>query len=277
MTQTMTEQKTQRSSNRIAEIDILRGIAVFLMIFDHMMFDIFGLMPSVFADFPRAGFSAALCRAAQSYWSWDVRIVLRYAVVFVFLSVTGICCSFSRSNLKRGCRLMLVALALTAVTLGVGILVDDIDMMVAFGVLHCIALTLIIIGLLEKLGTGKWVYLALGVLMLIIGIMLESESRFVSFEQGDIPMTVLRAVLGFVSCGSDSFPLPLNGGQIFIGVFLGKHLYSQRRSLIKNAKYPENALTLVGRHSLAVYCAHQMIIPLIFGVILLLCGFSISI
>ena len=72
---------------------------------------------------------------------------------------------------------MLMALALTAVTLGVGILVDDIDMMVAFGVLHCIALTLIIIGLIIIIGNrdnkyGFWMGIlgiVLGVIYIIIG------------------------------------------------------------------------------------------------------------
>ena len=41
-------------ANRIIEIDVLRGICVFLMIFDHAFYDIFGILP-VLTNFPIFG------------------------------------------------------------------------------------------------------------------------------------------------------------------------------------------------------------------------------
>ena len=85
----------QKKGTRIYELDLFRGIAVLLMIFDHFMYDLGWLFPVLFSDYPRPGFSASLRNAALFYWGWDVRLAVRCAVVFVFLALTGVCCSFS--------------------------------------------------------------------------------------------------------------------------------------------------------------------------------------
>ena len=89
-------------------------------------------------------------------------------------------------------------------------------------------------------------------------------------------ITVFESIIGLCSSGSDHFPILFNGGQIFIGVFLGKQLYSKRQSLFKKAKYHNNIVTFTGRNSLIVYFAHQIIVPVVLGVILLILGFNIN-
>ncbi len=272
----MKERSPLKSKNRITELDLLRGIAVLLMIFDHFMFDMWGLFPSVFAEYPTAsGPWRDIYDTAYKYWFWDVREIVRTAVVFVFLSLTGICCSFSRSNIKRGLKLGGVSLLLSAATFAVGYLVGDIDIGIAFGVLHCIAVMLLIVGLLEKLHTHKALYLIIGILMTALGIILERDQPYVSYNSMPFFKILFETVLGTVSSGGDSFSLFFNGGQILIGVFLGKALYSRRRSLIFK-KYHSNIVTFVGRHSLAVYVIHQAAIPVIVGGIMLLCGFTLA-
>ncbi len=261
-------------SNRITELDLFRGIAVILMIFDHLMFDLWGLFPSVFADYPaRNGFWWKVYETAYEYWFWDVRVLVRGVVVFVFLALTGICCSFSRSNVKRAGKLFIVALLMSAVTFAVGYAIGDLDIGILFGVLHCIAVTLFLVGLLEKLRADKLVYLSVGILMLAAGIYLGRSVPYISY--GSIPTLQLlwRTVIGTAECGGDSFPLLLCGGQIMIGVFLGKWLYAKRKPLLFK-KYKNNLLTFVGRHSLLVYVVHQIAIPVIVGGVMLLCGFK---
>ena len=268
--------KKDKLVNRIIEIDILRGICVFLMIFDHFMYDIFALMPMIF-DFPKqAGNSYEVYNFAIKYWVWPVREVMHYVICFFFLAITGICCSFSKSNLKRGVQLLLISLALTLVTLIAGLIIGDVDMVIVFGVLHCIATTLIIIGILERFIPHKHFYLIMGLIMTVFGIFLELDSIYISFTSGNIFLTVIETIIGISASGSDHFPILLNGGQIFIGVFLGKQLYSKRKSLFKNSKYKNNIVTFTGRNSLLVYFAHQIIVPIVLGIILLICGFNIN-
>ena len=265
--------ENEKLTSRIAELDILRAAAVLLMIFDHAMFDIWGLLPGVFSGFPpTVGAWAEIYKTARAYWSWDVRIIVRVVVVFVFLALTGICCSFSRSNIKRGAKLLALAMALSVATDILGAVIGDRDMVILFGVLHCIAVTLILIGVCKLFIKSKWFYLAAGILMIGLGLYLEKDQVYMSLYSNEPLRVLLATITGEASSGSDNFSLFLYGGQIFVGVFLGELLYSERRSRL-GLEYKNNLVTATGRHSLVVYIAHQAIIPIIFAGILLLCGF----
>ena len=278
--QTRKERRAEALKNRVTELDVFRGVAVLLMILDHLAYDFWGLLPMAFRDYPaKEGFSRTLRDLALSYWTWDVRSVVRYAVLFVFLGLTGICCSFSRSNLKRGLKLLAAAMVLTAGTLAVGWLVGDFDITITFGVLHCISVTLILIGILEKLSANKWVYLALGVVLTGFGIWLRARGvPFASYSSAPFPILLGKGILGLADIGSDCFALPFHGGQIFLGVFLGKVLFRDRKPVYrKPTLYRNNFLTFVGRNSLWIYLLHQFLLPVAAGIVLLLCGFHLNI
>ena len=259
-------------SSRAYELDLLRGIAVLFMIFDHFMFDLCGLLPALFSDYPRK-----LMRLAYDYWYWDVRTVVRVVIVFAFLALTGICCSFSRDNLKRGFKLLLVALGLTAVTFVAGKVVGDSEMMIVFGVLHAIAVSLLLVGLLEKLHTNKWVYLALGTLLCILAIAIEltHDVYLVSYSSDNFFVLLGKAILGTVQIGFDCFALPLTCGQIFVGVFLGKQFYKNRTSAF-GLNYRREPIAFLGRHSLLVYFAHQVILPVLAAIVLICMGYTLA-
>lgn len=259
--------------NRIPELDLLRGIAVLLMIFDHFMYDLAFLMPSLFPKFPAPGtLWAVAVLAATGYWGWIVRTVFRYVILAFFLLLTGICCTFSKSNLIRGAKLFSLALALSFATFGLGIFTHDPDVTITFGVLHCISIALLLVGVTEKRFPNKWLYLAVGTVLTAAGAVFYSRARFVSYNEIDFLPAALGQFLGIMVAGGDSFPFPLFGGQIFIGVWLGKTLYPTRRSLVQRP-YRNTLLTFIGRNSLWVYFAHQIILPLLLGGILLLSGY----
>lgn len=267
--------KKDKLAKRIIELDILRGIAVVLMMFDHLMYDFIGILPMVFKDYP-----FDLYYYAQAYWNWDVRIIVRYFILFIFLGISGICCSFSKSNLSRGIKLMIFAMLLTLATNIIGRFINDPDLMITFGVLHCIALSLILIGLLEKITSNKWIYLAVGLIMVSVGLYLHISPEYGNYQYYDgVPMyqAILEQIVGINKYGGDCFPLFLHGGQIFIGVFLGKLLYANKKSLFKKSKYKNNVLTFIGRNSLIVYFAHQIILPVLAGLVLLILGYSLNI
>lgn len=258
--------------NRAYELDLLRGISVLLMILDHFMFDLWGLLPSLFADYPRK-----LMRFAYNYWYWDVRTVVRVAVVFAFLALTGICCTFSRNNLKRGFKLLLVALGLTAATYLAGVVMGESETMIVFGVLHAIAVSLLLIGCLEKLHTNKWIYLALGTVLCAIAVYIEAthDVHLVSYSSDRFYVLFGKAVLGTVQIGSDCFALPYTCGQILIGVFLGKQFYAERKSAF-GLQYHREPVAFLGRHSLIVYFAHQVLLPVLASVVLICMGYTLA-
>lgn len=258
--------------SRAYELDLLRGIAVLFMILDHFMFDLCGLLPALFTDYPRK-----LLVFAYNYWYWDVRTAVRIVIVFVFLALTGICCSFSRDNLKRGFKLLLVALGLTAVTFIAGEIIGESETMIVFGVLHAIAVSLLLVGLMEKLHTNKWVYLALGSALCIFAIAIEltHDVHLVSYSADKFHILFGKAVLGTIQIGSDCFALPQTCGQIFLGVFLGKQFYKERKSAF-GLKYHREPVAFLGRHSLIVYFAHQVILPVLAAIVLVCLGYTLA-
>ncbi|MCH5183462.1 MAG: DUF1624 domain-containing protein [Oscillospiraceae bacterium] len=266
------EQRAGKWGNRAKELDLLRGAAVVLMIVDHFFFDLWGLLPDLFADYPRE-----LKDFAYGYWGWDVRLILRPLVLFIFFALTGICSSFSRNNLKRGGKLFAVAMVLTGVTFFAGYLMENLNFGIAFGVLHCIALSLLLVGIMEKQQVNKWAYLDFGILLWVIAIAINliAQPVQVSYYREPFFPLVGKSIMGFVLCGGDSFAFPEVCGQIFIGVFLGKQFYGERKSLLKS-RYRNHPLTFLGRHSLWVYFAHQLLLPLIAALVLLSMGYTLS-
>ncbi len=260
----------ERIKNRAMELDLLRGIAVLLMMFDHLMYDFWGLLPGFFADYP-----LDLRFFAIDYWYWDVRLLVRPVILFVFFALTGICSSFSRSNLARGAKLLAVAVGLTVVTDCIGYFTGDSEIRIVFGVLHAIAVSLLLVGLLEKLRISKWIYLALGVVLWGVGIWIDQTYNVGLVRYGEEPFWTQfgKAVLGFLEVGSDCFALPRTAGQIFVGVFLGKQFYRERKSLIFQT-YHRNPVAFLGRHSLLFYFGHQVVFPVIAVLVFLCLGYK---
>lgn len=266
----------ENTNKRIYELDLFRGISVILMILDHFMFDIWGLLPTLFINFPGANsFFTGLYNFSLYYWESPVRIVVRYIVLFVFLALTGICCSFSRSNLKRGVKLLIVALILTIVTGITGYIIGDIDIMITFGILHSIACSLLIVSLMEKFMVDKKLYLLLGILFTAMGIIAEIGQVELSFVNNNIFSVIFQQIIGTATAGGDTASLPFHCGQIMIGVYIGKAVYADKKSLFKK-EYKSNFFTIIGRNSLLFYIAHQVIIPIILGLLLLICGYKLN-
>lgn len=285
----LSEEKKQlnkeKLKRRITEIDFIRGIAVIVMVLDHVMYDFYQLLGILFVDYPeKTDFTIKLQSFATKFWYWDVRNYIRYFFLFIFMALTGISCSFSRSNLKRGVKLFLLALGLTIVTFVIGKITNDRNFTIAFGIIHCISVSIILISLLdmllEKVAYAKWIYLAVGVAMVAAGILITfvyPGIHYISYGNDTTFNIIWKSLVGIYECGTDCYSLLLFGGQVFIGVFLGKQLYPNRKSLIVKGDYKNNFLTFIGRHSLIVYFAHQVIVPVILSVILLCFGFTLNI
>ena len=263
------KEKSQR--NRILEIDLLRGIAVLFMILDHFMYDLWGLLPGMFIDFPNKLYNFAI-----DYWEWDVRAVIRYIIVFIFMGLVGVCSSFSKSNINRGSKLFGISMLLTIGTIILSNYTNNYSNLITFGTLHCIALSILFVGLLQKFIKNKWFYLLLGLTMLGFGIYFEIICEYEYFYQDssfkDISIIVFKQMIGSVECGGDTMGFLLNGGQVLIGFFLGKLLYERHESIF-GFKYSNNVITFIGRNSLWVYFLHQLLIPIVVGLIMIIMGY----
>ena len=192
---------------RTWEIDFLRGICILAVVFDHFMLDFFEIVPSAanWLD-NRNGFFVAMSGFARWYWRHPIRVdLVRLLVVFTFLMLSGISCTFSRSNQKRFFKLAAAASAVTVATYFIAAVAMP-DLIIAFGILHIMAANvLIFMGLSAVLRlilpkTRRFdtaVYLVLGAIMMFLGLLLPAaaDPEFVGslryFGTGELSLAVL--------------------------------------------------------------------------------------
>lgn len=111
---------------RIWELDFIRGLCVALMILDHLFYDLGFVFPQQWFADGGSGIIYDICYFARNfYWDWPVRHIIRVMVLAGFIGSCGISCSLSRSNLKRGLKLLAVALALSGATALMDLIMDQ--------------------------------------------------------------------------------------------------------------------------------------------------------
>ena len=130
--------KSKASSERIWELDFLRGVCVLLMIFDHLMYDIGSnsMFGGAWKEVGNENLTLIVDLAAQYYKSSVLRHTTQNIVVWIFALLCGISCSFSRNNLKRGIQASIIASIITIVTF----FMDD---TIKFGILHMFAFSIL--------------------------------------------------------------------------------------------------------------------------------------
>ena len=81
---------SRKSDSRAYELDLMRGVAMIFVIFMHISWDL------------RYMFGIARCSYLDAPWFEGL---MHPFFLVIFVGVSGICCTFSRSNVKRGNRL----------------------------------------------------------------------------------------------------------------------------------------------------------------------------
>lgn len=116
-------------NNRIPLIDTVRGIMIFYVVIYHFLYDLL--------DF----------RLISPVWLTSTPMVIVHFINFsIFISFSGISCRLSRSNWKRGLRLLAAAYLVTLVTW-----VMDHGYYVRFGILHLLGLSALLFWAAESL------------------------------------------------------------------------------------------------------------------------------
>ena len=233
------------AAQRIWEIDFLRGLSILLVVGYHLLYDL-----GAYVGVERfLGFSTDLSTAA---WTVAQRF---FAGLFILLS--GISATLTRSNMRRGLRLLAVALVITAATFAF-----DSSSAVWFGILHLLAVSMLIYGAaFERVKTAVCAIGGAAVLGLGAALPVLKKGVAVRFDWL-LPFGIHSP--WFQSF--DYFPLIPWFGVFLIGAALGKSVYASRRSLLP-WRLPQTFLNTAGRHSLIIYIVHQ---PVILGVLYVL-------
>lgn len=222
------------TKSRVWEIDFFRGIALLLMIYFHILFDLKEIY-NYNIDYTK-GFNAFTGRAAGT--------------LFVLLS--GISCTFSRSNLKRGLKILALAILITLTTY-----LYNPDMIIVFGVLHFLGVSILLYSLLEKLDIK---------LLAIIGTIIFISDNLVKNITPDFDYLFIFGITSNNFVSSDYYPLIPWLGIFIYGIIIGKVLYKEKRSVF-NYNMGNNIISWLGKHTLPIYIIHQPLIILIIGLI----------
>ena len=247
------------NSQRFIEIDMLRGFAIVLMIFGHILWDLdyFGLMPM------NDGF-------------YNILIKIIQPTFFLLVGISLIISKKKIENIKvnndkkyyihlivRGLKIFSLGIIFTILTL---IFIPDRP--IFFGVLHCIGLSVIISAPFLKFRKYNLIF----VVLLIIATILVSNYNMEN-------PTIIHLAFGIhqmdiSSHTIDYFPLLPWFGICLLGIIIGDCLYSgnNRKFRIPDlSKYrPIKLFQWCGQHSLIIYLIHQPIIAGALSIFLIL-------
>lgn len=232
-------EKRETGRARIWELDFLRGIALILMIYFHVIFDLYE-----FYNVP------------VSYYS-GINYYIGKTSAILFMLLSGISSSLSRSNIKRGLKILGIALVITLVSH-----LYNPDFGIKFGILHFLGICMLLYPLFSKL--NKYLLILIGTGIIVLGRFISNISVANDYL---FPFGIYSPT--FVS--SDYYPLIPWLGVFLYGIALGKFLYSKKQSIIP-FEIDDNPVSIIGRHTLTVYLLHQPVILAILWLIFYLKG-----
>ncbi|MGB9634871.1 MAG: heparan-alpha-glucosaminide N-acetyltransferase [Candidatus Micrarchaeia archaeon] len=229
---------------RFFEIDLLRGIALVLMVFFHLMFTLYY-------------FGISDMSPLEGWLYWVGRIS---GFLFVFIVGVSLALSYLRTERKaswikyfaRGAYIIGLGMFVTIVTIGFFPSAP-----ILFGVLHLIGTSIILSFPFLKF---TWQNVILGIVLITIGI----------FLGGQVFDFWYLLPLGFAPHGFaslDYYPLLPWFGVVLLGTAAGNIFYPNYR---RNFKLPEiqnnpliSFITFLGRNTLLIYFLHEPIILLL--------------
>ncbi len=217
-------------------LDMLRGVCIILVIAYHTLYNLSEVYGGAYAFFRSRGMD-----------------IFRDCFVGVLILISGISCSLSRSNLKRGIKTLLCAMLITAITA-----IITPDLLITFGILHFFGVCMLIYALCHKIFDK--IPTVLGVVISVAGYLLTAD---LYFSLSNLPKSFLLYAIGFNTGfhSSDYYPLLPWIFIFLVGCFLGKFFKEGRAPAFFSAN-PIPPLSFIGRHTLTIYLAHQ---PIIFG------------
>ena len=235
--------------NRFWEIDVLRTIAIVMMITFHVLYllNYFNIQ------------NTGVPGVQYGFWWWFPRVT---GGTFIFTAGVSLTITYSKS--KRTSGFLLRGLKIFAWGIGITLLTWLIapDKYVLFGILHFFGIAFILAHFFLRF---RFINLILGAALMALGTYLLEQRILVDF-----PWLLWLGLMPHDFSTLDYWPLLPWFGLFLVGMFFGKILYPQgnRRLNIHEFSNPiTSALTLPGRHPLVIYLAQW---PIVIGVLLAL-------
>jgi uncharacterized membrane protein len=224
------QKKTELNKERVWEIDLLRGVALLLMIYFHLIYDMDVL------------FSYNV--SYQSSFNWYVG----KASGTLFIFIAGISSYLSRDNKKRALKILGMALVISVVTH-----FYDPELGIKFGILHFLGTAILLS--LPLLRLKNTLLISLGVIIIILGPFIAGTA-----VEHDWFFPLGLSSGNFIS--SDYYPLIPWLGVFLFGLAAGRYFYREKKSLF-SFTFSNKFLIQAGRNTLVIYLIHQPVILLV--------------
>lgn len=255
--------KVNRKKERNVSLDLLRGLLMLWVFFDHFAFDVWGVF--------RYDFSTAAGRNLLSfslrYWNGLYRKIAHPVVLFSFFALSGLVTVFSKSKLKRAIKMSVYTILLFIVTF-IAEKILNMNCKITIGVLYAFAVCYFAVFLLEKVNTKAWIYLVTGIILSVIGLLYIYKINWLSDK---LFFLVFDERYFYSGKTADYFPILPYLGYFFIGMFFGKTFYTDKKPKIHYSPVAEKILspiTFIGRTSLIWYFVSQGIFVAIIYVLI---------
>jgi uncharacterized membrane protein len=236
-------------SERLWEVDVARTIAIVMMVVYHAAYDVTTLAPQTGVDAFSGGWRALQVATGTSF----------LAIVGVSLMISN---GRARARGRHGAELWLGHARRAGQVLAAALLVSVAtylalgDEYIRFGILHCIAVSMLLAPLFTRLGPLN---LPLGIVAIVVGLRLEDRTF-------DVGWLFPLGVRSGGELGVDYYPLLPWFGVVLIGLALGGLLYpgGRRGALVAAAASGggrvARLLGVPGRWALPVYLVHQLVL-----------------
>ncbi len=186
-----------------------------------------------------------------------------------FILLSGLCCNFSRSNLKRGLILAVIAIGFNVATYIGEEYLEFSGLLIQFGILNLLAFCMVFVGVFDKLlkKVNPYVGIIINLIIFILTyIFILNDYDYIIVESKNLFM------FGFIYRGftaADYFPIIPWVFLYLVGYYLGKTCFIEKtkKILIKKCIIP---FRFVGKYAIIVYILHQ---PIIFGATYLIGSF----
>ena len=222
---------------RIEIMDALRGLSVVLMVIHHLLYNLVYFLGAPVWLFTNPVFD-----------------VLRYIFAGAFIILSGVSSRFSRGNIKRGAKALLIAGAITLVTY-------LLNMPIWFGVLHLLGFSMVFFGVTHKLWDliPKTPALIFFLLCITAGAL---ATTYIAVMPEQEYARVAVWLLGWRQPGLrsfDYFPLLPWLFVFLLGTWAGYYIASGRLpQWFYEARFP--LFPKIGRYALLIYVLHQPIL-----------------
>lgn len=261
------------SQKRVWEIDAIRGCCILGVLAWHLYFTIDAFCINGYYKIDSYAW-VNMTDPLHLWFNWDddgiiyqafltptFRMVWIYIGVDLFFILSGISCTFSRNNTKRGLKTLGAGVFVAVFTYGLAIWTGDPTRFIRFGVLPCYAFCQLIYAyLLGDKSNETLFFVAAPVLAL--GYYL----RYHGVTATRLPLFYIFGVPQIGDQSSDFWPVFPMLGWFLMGVVIGRKYYGGKKSLFPKTKLKviTRPLQWMGRHSGIIYVSHIVVYTAVF-------------